>query len=240
MYHQVRGVSGKPIKFVGVGEGMDDLEPFYPDRMASRILGLGDIQTFMEKAQDAIDGDMASQMGRKMQKGAFDFNDFMAQVQSVRKLGGMGGMLKMIPGMAGKINEDQLFEAEKRMKVQVDIVTAMSAEERMNPDLIVQFGGKKELVLYTLYTLYTLLSFSLSLSLSQTKRPHIPTSGGLPQHLPLRNNGQSSPPRLYERGTAPLHPTRRSNRPVAPSWYGRRLNSPSQIEGPGDGNGRCW
>jgi signal recognition particle subunit SRP54 len=90
--------------------------------------------------------DQAANMGRKMQKGDFDFNDFMAQANSVRKLGGMGGMMKMIPGMAGKITEEQLFEAEKRMKVQEKIVNAMSEEERANPDLIVQFGGKKELV----------------------------------------------------------------------------------------------
>ena len=83
----VRGVSGKPIKFVGVGEGMDDLEPFYPDRMASRILGLGDVKTFLEKAQSAIDLDQANLLGRKMQKGDFDFNDFLLQAQSVSKLG---------------------------------------------------------------------------------------------------------------------------------------------------------
>eukprot|EP00597_Dinobryon_sp_UTEXLB2267_P003471 CAMPEP_0170069744 /NCGR_PEP_ID=MMETSP0019_2-20121128/8305_1 /TAXON_ID=98059 /ORGANISM="Dinobryon sp., Strain UTEXLB2267" /LENGTH=484 /DNA_ID=CAMNT_0010277867 /DNA_START=136 /DNA_END=1586 /DNA_ORIENTATION=- len=142
----VRGVSGKPIKFVGVGEGMDDLEPFFPDRMASRILGLGDIQTLIEKAQTAMDFDKAAQIGKKMQKGDFDFDDFILQSQSVRKMGGMGGMLKMIPGMAGKITDEMLFEAEKRMKQTEIIVNAMTEEERKNPDLIVRVGGKKELV----------------------------------------------------------------------------------------------
>ena len=94
----VRGVSGKPIKFVGVGEGMDDLEPFYPERMASRILGMGDVATLLEKAQGAIDAETASIIGKKMQKGDFDFDDFLLQAQSVRKLGGMGGMMKLIPG----------------------------------------------------------------------------------------------------------------------------------------------
>lgn len=142
----VRGVSGKPIKFVGVGEGMEDLEPFYPERMASRILGMGDIATLLEKAQGAVDADTAAKVGKKMQKGDFDFNDFLLQSQSVRKMGGMSSMLKMIPGASGKINEEQLFEAEKRMKRCEELVNAMTAEERANPDLISMMGGKKDLV----------------------------------------------------------------------------------------------
>jgi signal recognition particle subunit SRP54 len=94
----VRGVSGKPIKFVGIGEGLEDLEPFYPDRIASRILGMGDIQTLLEKASASLDLNKATQLGKKMQKGSFDFNDFLLQSQTVRKMGGMGGMLKMMPG----------------------------------------------------------------------------------------------------------------------------------------------
>ena len=116
-------MSGKPIKFVGVGEGMDDLEPFYPDRMASRILGMGDVQSLIEKAQvsahacfttlimvlllmtltrcylqSAIDIDKAAKLGRKMQKGDFDFNDFLLQSQGLKKMGGMQSVMKMIPG----------------------------------------------------------------------------------------------------------------------------------------------
>ena len=142
----VRGVSGKPIKFVGVGEGMEDLEPFYPERMATRILGMGDVATLLEKAQGAIDADKAAMLGKKMQKGDFDFDDFLLQAQSVRKMGGMSGMLKMIPGVAGKINDEQLFEAEKRMKRCEVIIGAMTEEERTNPDMVVRQGGKKELV----------------------------------------------------------------------------------------------
>lgn len=142
----VRGVSGKPIKFVGVGEGMDDLEPFYPERMASRILGMGDIASFLEKAQASIDIDKAAKISKKMQKGNYDFNDFLVQSQSLKKLGGMGGMLKMMPGMAGKISDDQLFEAEKRMKRCEVIINAMTEEERADPELLVKQGGKKELL----------------------------------------------------------------------------------------------
>ena len=142
----VRGVSGKPIKFVGVGEGMDDLEPFYPERMASRILGMGDVQTLLEKAKGAFDQDKAAKLGRKMQKGDFDFNDFLLQSQSLKKMGGMGGMLKMMPGMSGKISDEQLFEAEKRLKRCETIIGAMTQEERDNPELLCKQGGKKELV----------------------------------------------------------------------------------------------
>ena len=143
----VRGVSGKPIKFVGVGEGMDDLEPFYPERMASRILGMGDVATLLEKAKDAFDADKAAKIGKKMQKGDFDFNDFLLQSQSVKKLGGMGGMLKMMPGMSGKISDEQLFEAEKRLKRCEIIIGAMTEDEKADPELLCKQGGKKELVL---------------------------------------------------------------------------------------------
>lgn len=135
----VRGVSGKPIKFVGVGEGMDDLEPFYPERMASRILGMGDIASLLEKAQSIISTEKATEVSKKMQKGTFDFNDFLLQSQSVRQMGGMGGMLKMMPGMAGKISDDMLFEAEKRMKKCEEIIGAMSEEEKTQPQLLALF-----------------------------------------------------------------------------------------------------
>ena len=82
---------------------MNDLEPFFPERMASRILGLGDVATLLEKAQSAVDLDAASKLGRKMQKGSFDFNDFLIQSQGVAKMGGMQNMMKMMPGMAGKL-----------------------------------------------------------------------------------------------------------------------------------------
>ncbi len=142
----VRGVSGKPIKFVGIGEGVDDLEPFYPDRMASRILGMGDVQTLLEKAKSAMDVQKATDIGKKMQKGSFNFNDFLAQSQAVKKVGGMGGMLKMMPGMAGKISDEQLFEAEKRLKRCENIIGAMTDDERENPDLIAKQGGRQELI----------------------------------------------------------------------------------------------
>lgn len=142
----VRGVSGKPIKFVGVGEGMDDLEPFYPERMASRILGMGDIQTLLEKAQSAIDVDKAAQLGKKMQKGSFDFNDYLLQTQSLKKIGGMSSMLKMIPGMAGKVSDEQMFEVESRLRRSEQIIAAMTDEERSNPEIVARQGGNQDLL----------------------------------------------------------------------------------------------
>jgi signal recognition particle subunit SRP54 len=143
----IRGVSGKPIKFVGVGEGLDDLEPFYPDRMASRILGMGDIKTFIEKAQDIYSKEQAAEVARKMQKGSFDFNDMLKQLQQVKKLGGMNALAKMIPGMANKLADEQLFEAERKTKQVELIISAMTDEERSNPDLLTRYGGKKELLM---------------------------------------------------------------------------------------------
>ena len=140
----VRGVSGKPIKFIGVGEGIDDLEPFFPNRMASRILGLGDIESLLEKATDSIDKEQMTEIGKKMQKGQFDFNDFMAQSQSVKKIGGMANMIKMLPGVAGKITDEMIFETEKKLQKHETIIMAMTEEERSNPDLIILRGGNKE------------------------------------------------------------------------------------------------
>ena len=125
---------------------MNDLEPFFPERMASRILGLGDVATLLEKAQSAVDLDAASKLGRKMQKGSFDFNDFLIQSQGVAKMGGMQNMMKMMPGMAGKISDEQFFELERKMKRYEGIIGCMTEEERSNPDLICKQGGKKELV----------------------------------------------------------------------------------------------
>ena len=132
----VRAVSGKPIKFTGVGEKLDDLEPFFPERMASRILGMGDVQTLLEKAQSAVDLDEAAKLGKKMQKGSFDFNDFLMQAQGVKKMGGMQTVMKMIPGMSGKVSEEKFFELEKKMKRYEEIIGAMTPEERTNPDLL--------------------------------------------------------------------------------------------------------
>ena len=95
----VKAVTGKPIKFIGVGEKLDNIEEFHPDRMASRILGMGDVVTLVEKAQEQFDEEQAQKMQAKMAKGTFGFDDFLKQMQSLKKMGGMSSMLKLLPGM---------------------------------------------------------------------------------------------------------------------------------------------
>ena len=130
----IRTVTGKPIMYVGMGEKLTDLEPFYPDRMASRILGMGDVETLIEKAQAAIDEEQAAAMEEKMRKATFDFNDFLAQLEQVEKMGDINDIMGMIPGMSQKVgNVDLDPDAMKKPRA---IIYSMTAEERANPDII--------------------------------------------------------------------------------------------------------
>jgi len=130
----VKAVTGKPIKFIGVGEKLDKLEEFHPDRMAGRILGMGDIVTLVEKAKEQFDAEEAAKMQQKMAKGSFGFDDFLKQLQAVKKMGGMKDMLKMLPGIGSQMGEIEFDESElKRIE---GIVHSMTAAERRNPDII--------------------------------------------------------------------------------------------------------
>ncbi|MCI0499853.1 MAG: signal recognition particle protein [Planctomycetales bacterium] len=129
----VKAVTGKPIKFVGMGEKLDNLEPFYPDRMAGRILGMGDVVTLVEKAQQQFDAEQAQKMQVKMAKGTFGFDDFLKQMQALRKMGGMSSMLKLLPGMGALGNLD--FDDREINKIE-GIVHSMTREERTDPDLL--------------------------------------------------------------------------------------------------------
>lgn len=131
----VRQISGQPIKFVGVGEKVEALQPFYPDRMASRILGMGDVLTLVEKAQEEIDLSDAEKMQEKMLKAQFDFSDFLKQMRLLKNMGSLGGLMKMIPGM-GKLSSDQLQMGEAKLKQSEAMINSMTAEERRNPDLL--------------------------------------------------------------------------------------------------------
>lgn len=129
----VKAVTGKPIKFVGIGEKLDNLEPFHPDRMASRILGMGDVVTLVEKAQQQFDAQQAQKMQVKMAKGTFGFDDFLKQMQMLRKMGGLSSMLKLLPGMGGIGN----MELDDREINKIEgIVHSMTLQERSNPDII--------------------------------------------------------------------------------------------------------
>ena len=129
----VRAVTGKPIKFAGTGEKLDDLEEFHPDRMASRILGMGDVMSLIEKAESALDEKNAKQLEKKLKANKFDLNDLLMQFQEVKKMGPIKSLLKMIPG-ANKINEDDIDEGA--MGRTEAIIYSMTKKERENPDII--------------------------------------------------------------------------------------------------------
>lgn len=133
----VRGVSGKPIKFVGTGEKTPDLEPFFPDRMASRILGMGDVISLVEKAAAEVSEQEALAMQQKMMSAGFDFDDFLKQAKMVANMGNLAGAAKMMPGLAGKIDSNQIRAAEARLKKNEALICSMTKQERKQPDLLI-------------------------------------------------------------------------------------------------------
>ena len=130
----IKAVTGKPIKFSGTGEKMEDLEPFHPDRMASRILGMGDVLTLIEKAEQAFSKEQAESLQKKLKERSFTLEDYLEQLESVKKMGGIGDMMKMLPGMAGKVRAEDLDES-KLVKAKV-IIQSMTPKERRNPEII--------------------------------------------------------------------------------------------------------
>jgi len=133
----MRAVTGKPIKLLGTGEKLDALETFHPDRIAGRILGMGDVVSLVEKAAETIDQEEAAKLAAKMEKGNFDLDDMAAQLRQLRKMGGMSGMMNMLPGM-GKIKK-QISEAnidDKMIKRQEAIISSMTKAERKNPKVL--------------------------------------------------------------------------------------------------------
>jgi signal recognition particle subunit SRP54 len=138
----VREISGQPIKFVGVGEKVEALQPFYPERMASRILGMGDVVTLVEKATEEIDLADAAKLQEKILAAKFDFNDFLKNTRMMKSMGSFGSLIKMIPGM--KVNDSQLQEAEKQLKRCEAMIGSMTKEERQDPDLIAKSPSRKQ------------------------------------------------------------------------------------------------
>ncbi len=130
----IKAVTGKPILYAGMGEKLTDLEMFYPDRMASRILGMGDVESLIEKAQNAIDEEKAKEMEQKLRKASFDFNDFLDQMDQMEKMGGMNDILKMLPGMGGKLKDVEVDESA--MEKPRAIIYSMTKEERSNPNIL--------------------------------------------------------------------------------------------------------
>ncbi len=133
----IRAVTGKPILYVGMGEKLSDLEQFYPDRMASRILGMGDILTLIDKAQADFDEDKARELEKKIKKAEFDFNDFLEQMQQIKKMGGIGDILKMMPGMPGMGGNLKDVDIDENAISGVEaIIYSMTKAERSNPDIL--------------------------------------------------------------------------------------------------------
>ena len=140
----VKAVTGKPILYVGMGEKLSDLEQFYPDRMASRILGMGDVLTLIEKAEAEIDEEKAKQMAQKLKKNQFDFEDYLESISQMKNMGGLGSIMSMMPGLGGMggmgkmkgLDDEQTAEAEKGIARMEAMIYSMTLEERRNPDIL--------------------------------------------------------------------------------------------------------
>ncbi|MBS7369071.1 MAG: signal recognition particle protein [Oscillospiraceae bacterium] len=130
----VLAITGKPIKFAGIGEKIDDIEPFYPDRMASRILGMGDVLTLIDKAKTAIDEKAAQKAMQKLQDNKFDLNDLYAQFEQIEKMGSIHSIINMLPGVAGKVKEEDIDE--RKMPRTKAIISSMTPKEREKPSII--------------------------------------------------------------------------------------------------------
>ena len=131
----IKAITGKPILYIGMGEKLSDLEQFYPDRMASRILGMGDVLSLIEKAEQSIDQDKAKEMEQRLKKAQFTFDDYLEYMGQIKNMGGLSSLLSMMPGVGGKINDDMLPDEKQLGKIEA-IIYSMTKEERSNPDVI--------------------------------------------------------------------------------------------------------
>ena len=132
----IKAVTGKPILYVGMGEKLSDLEQFYPDRMASRILGMGDVLSLIEKAEAAFDEKRAAEMQEKMRKASFGFDDYLESMQQMKTMGGLESVLSMLPGMGGKMKDISGMVDEGALKKTESIILSMTPKERSNPDIL--------------------------------------------------------------------------------------------------------
>jgi signal recognition particle subunit SRP54 len=132
----LKAVTGKPIKFVGVGEKLEDFEPFHPERMAQRILGMGDVVSLVEKAVEAVDLDDAKRMEEKMRKGQFTLEDFLDQLRQMKKLGPLEGLVGMLPGGSEMLKQADMSKSEKEFKRMEGMICSMTVKERRNPQIL--------------------------------------------------------------------------------------------------------
>jgi signal recognition particle subunit SRP54 len=138
----LRAVTGLPIKYVGVGEKLDAIEPFHPDRVASRILGMGDVLTLIERAQETVDQEQARQLEKKLRSATFDLEDFLAQLNQAKKMGPLDQLVKLIPGVSGALKGQPLpsFEDKQFKRIEA-IILSMTPKERRHPEII---GGSRK------------------------------------------------------------------------------------------------
>ncbi|KAM3293350.1 hypothetical protein ACQJBY_036735 [Aegilops geniculata] len=141
----IKEVSGKPIKFIGRGERVEDLEPFYPDRMAQRILGMGDVLSFVEQAQQVMNQEDAEELQKKIMSAKFNFNDFLKQTKAIAQMGSFSRIIGMIPGM-NKVTPAQIREAEKNVKFMESMINVMTADERERPELLAESRERRRRV----------------------------------------------------------------------------------------------
>ncbi|MDD6346503.1 MAG: signal recognition particle protein [Lachnospiraceae bacterium] len=132
----IKAVTGRPLLYVGMGEKLSDLELFYPSRMADRILGMGDVMTLIEKAQQNLDADKAKEMEQKLKKASFGFDDYLESMNQIRNMGGLQSVLSMMPGMGGRMNDLAGMIDEKQLARNEAIIMSMTPEERANPDIL--------------------------------------------------------------------------------------------------------
>ena len=132
----IKAVTGKPILYVGMGEKLSDLEQFYPERMASRILGMGDVMSLIEKAEAAIDQEQAAEMQKKLKKMDFDFNDYLTSMEQMKKMGGIGSILNMLPGVGSKMKDIEGMVDESALERTKSIILSMTPQERTNPAIL--------------------------------------------------------------------------------------------------------
>lgn len=130
----IKAITGKPIKFTGVGEKIGDIEPFYPDRIASRILGMGDVLSLIEKAQEAVTEEEAKAMEKKFRENSFTLDDYLVQIESMKKMGSLKDILSMVPGLSSKLKGVEIDE--KELQINKHIIQSMTPQERQNPDII--------------------------------------------------------------------------------------------------------
>ncbi len=131
----IKAVTGKPIKFIGVGEKLTDLEPFYPDRMASRILGMGDVLSLIEKAQEAVTEEQAKKLEKKLKEASFTLDDYLEQFESLKKMGGIASVMGMMPGMNKLKIKESDFDERKIERIKA-MILSMTMKERENPSII--------------------------------------------------------------------------------------------------------